>query len=187
MPLPRSPKTLVISLALSLLVGASAAFAGWSKSGASEIRFSARGTGGFSFTGTTPDLEVQDDGKLLTLTVPLKNLTTGIALRDRHMKENYLEVDKHPTTSLVVAFETLKLPAGAGPLKGEAKGRYTLRAVTKEVPFTYEGTCDATGLCQVKGELKLNITDYGIKVPSYLGITVKPDVVVHATFAMKRD
>jgi hypothetical protein len=30
------------------------------------------------------------------------------------------------------------------------------------------------------------MNDFGVKVPSYLGITVKPDVVVTASFTVKR-
>lgn len=173
-------------LAFGLLLGASAASAGWTKSGASEVTFNARGTGGFKLQGTTQDLDVTDDGETLTVTVILENLTTGIALRDRHMKEKYLEVERFPTTTLAVPHAALALPAGAGKLSGEAKGRYTLHGVTKEVPFSYQGACDAAGLCKVRGELKLDMGEYGIKVPSYLGITVRPDVVVLAAFMLKR-
>lgn len=187
MPQSRPLTAFLSCLALGLCVGAGAAPSGWTKSGASEVSFHARGTGGFKLKGSTDELEISDDGSVLTVTVPLQKLATGIALRDRHMKEKYLEVEKYPTTSLAVSLASLTIPQGAGALRGEARGRYTLRDVTKEVPFTYQGKCDASGRCQIKGEIKLKMTEYGVKVPSYLGITVKPDVVVHANFTMKRN
>lgn len=173
-------------LALCLLLGASAAFAGWTKSGGGQASFKATGPGGFKMEGKTPTVDVADDGTTVKVTVGLKELASGISLRDKHMKEKYLEVEKFPTTVLAVPLASLKIPPAAGDLAGEAKGQYTLHGVTKELPFAYKGTCDAAGLCKVTGEMKVNMNDFGIKVASYLGITVKPDVVVTADFAVKR-
>ena len=55
--------------------------------------------GGFGIDpGTTSDLTVKDDGKVVRITVPLANLTTKMSLRDKHMKEA-LEVDKQSRTA----------------------------------------------------------------------------------------
>ena len=47
-------------------------------------------------------------------------------------------------------------------------------------------TCAADGTCAVEGSMNVNMKDFGVNVPSYLGITVKPDVVVTSSFTVKR-
>ncbi len=41
-------------------------------------------------------LKIEEADGNVVLDVPLTNLVTGIALRDKHMKEKYLEVQKSP-------------------------------------------------------------------------------------------
>ena len=62
--------------------------------------FHGRGPGGFSLEGKTHQLKVEDDGSVVKFTVPLASLETGIGLRDRHMREKYLQVDKYPDAVL---------------------------------------------------------------------------------------
>ena len=45
----------------------------------------------------------------------------------------------------------------------------------------YEAASDATGFA-VHGKFHVRMDDFGITVPSYLGVTVKPDVDVTASF-----
>ena len=49
--------------------------------------------------GTTHQLRIEDDGTTLKITVSLAGLQTGIGLRDRHMREKYLQVDGSRTRS----------------------------------------------------------------------------------------
>lgn len=170
---------------LSLVAGA--AFAGWSKTDTkAQARFNGSGPGGFKIEGTTAAVDVKDpDGKSLTVVVALKDLSTGIALRDSHMRDKYLEVGKFPETTLVVPLSALTIPADGKDGEGDAKGNVTLHGVTKEQAFHYKASCKA-GVCDVTGTLPLNMNDYGIKVPSYLGITVKPDLTLTVTFQAKR-
>src|SRR5579863_3203967 len=76
----------------------------------SHVSFAASGPAGMSIEGTTSELTVADQGDNIVITVPLANLTTGISLRDRHMRDKYLEVQKFPTATLTVARSALKLP-----------------------------------------------------------------------------
>ena len=78
-------RSLLLVALLGLSGGASAA--GLSRAGAAKVSFTGKGTVGFSMVGTTDQLELKDDGKVLTFQVPLDTLKTGIDLRDRHMKE----------------------------------------------------------------------------------------------------
>lgn len=172
---------------LASLVVASAALAGWTAlPEGNTAGFHGKATGGLKLVGTTKEVSVVDDGKTVTVTVPLANVTTGIALRDRHMKEKYLDVAKHPTATLVVPVASLPKP-GVGPVApGSVKGVLTIKGVAREVAVGYSGGCRDDGVCDVHGEIPIDIRHYGIVVPSYLGVTVKPDVTIVVDLKVKR-
>jgi polyisoprenoid-binding protein YceI len=113
--------------------------------------------------------------------VPLSNLATGIALRDRHMKEKYLEVQKYPDATLTVARSSLKVPPSGAHATADAPATLTLHGATRPVTVHYEASGEGDGL-SVNGTFHVKMDEFGIAVPSYLGVTVKPDVDVHATF-----
>ncbi len=177
---------IIASFALVAAVLAAPVLAGWTASGTGAASFKATGPGGFKMEGKTAAVSAASDDTTVTVTVTLKDLATGISLRDKHMRDKYLEVAKFPTTTLAVPLASLKIPAAAGPMEGDAKGQYTLHGVTKELPFHYKGTCGADGVCSVEGTMAVNMKDHGINIPSYLGITVRPDITVGATFGVKR-
>ncbi len=117
--------------------------------------------------------------------VPLGNLKTGISLRDRHMKEKYLQVDRYPDAELSVAHSGLRFPANGATLQAAAIGRLTLHGVARNVHFRYQAR-GSGATYQVEGLLHVNMHDFGIRVPSYLGVTVKPDVDVKVQFQLEK-
>lgn len=146
-----------------------------------HVNFLASGPAGMKIEGTTSDLTLAENGDNLVLTVPLSNLTTGIGLRDRHMKEKYLEVAKYPTATLSVARGAIKMPAGGDKVEADAPGTVNIHGQTRPVTVHYESKRDGSTFI-TKGKFWINITQFGINVPSYLGVTVKPDVEVDANF-----
>jgi polyisoprenoid-binding protein YceI len=131
--------------------------------------------------GTTSDLNVTDDGTTLTLDVPLSNLSTGIALRDHHMREKYLEIGKFPSATLQVARSALKVPPQGGGIELDVPATLQLHGQKRAVTVHYDAKGDGAGLA-AHGRFHVNMNDYGITVPTYLGVTVKPDVDIVATF-----
>ena len=154
-----------------------------SKTGASTTSFKVAGPAGMNIAGSTAEMTIADDGTTITITVPLGNLSTGIGLRDEHTKKA-LEVGTYPTTTLKVARSALKFPAAGAESSGDAKGSLTLHGQTKDVTFHYVATLngDTYG---VKGTSRINMNDFGVKAPSYLGVTVKPDVDLDTAFQAK--
>lgn len=148
---------------------------------AARVGFAASGPAGLKIEGTTQALNVADDGNDVTLDVPLADLSTGIALRDRHMRDKYLEVPKFPSARLVVARSAIKVPPAGSSVTADVPAQLTLHGRTRAVTVHYDAKGDAGGL-SVSGRLHVNMNDYGITVPVYLGVTVKPDVDVTASF-----
>jgi len=145
-----------------------------------HVGFQAFGPAGMRIEGRTADLTVSDDGSNVAVDVPLANLTTGIALRDHHMKEKYLEVPKFPSVTLTIARSVLKFPT-SGPVSADVPGSLKLHGQTRAVTLHYDAKSDGAGFA-VQGRFRLNMNDFSISVPSYLGVTVKPDVDVSASF-----
>jgi polyisoprenoid-binding protein YceI len=139
--------------------------------------FHAKATpGDLSIDGTTSDVAVADDGTNVTVTVQLGNISTGMSLRDRHTKKA-LEVGSFSNASLSVPRASLNFAGGTA----DAKGALTIHGQTKQVSFHYTATKSGNSFA-VKGTTHILLTDYGIQVPSYVGVTVKNDVDLEVSF-----
>ena len=110
----------------------------------------------------------------------LRQLSTHIELRDKHMKEKYLEVEKYPTSTLSFEHVALTGISDSADFKAEGvafSGNLTLHGVTK--PVSGKATISRTGNqatadCQFTAKL----SEFGIEIPKYMGITVAEDVTV---------
>jgi polyisoprenoid-binding protein YceI len=179
-------KSIAAVLLSSVAVWAGAKAGGpFSRNGSSIVAFNASGPGGVKIEGQTPDLEIRDDGEKLSVIVPLKKLSTGIGLRDRHMKEKYLETDKYPNAELRVTRADLRVPVAGGREEASAKALLMLHGQEKPVAFNYRAS-ESDGLFSVTGTLRLNMAEFGIDAPSFMGATVRPDVEVRASFRLER-
>ncbi len=175
--------TTISLLALATVaIAAGDASAKLAKNGDANVAFTATGPGGLKIVGTTAELTVADDGQNVSITVPLRALDTKIELRNKHMRDKYLEVDKYPNAVLVVPRAELKMPQGAD-VAGDAAGTMKLHGKDRPVRFHYTAKRVGTQLA-VSGTVRLNIKEYGIEEPSFMGASVKPDVDVAAGFSV---
>ena len=174
---------LATTLAVAILAVAGLADAKLSRVGdqAAKAHFHASGPAGMAIDGSTTDVAVTDDGTSLKVVVTLSKLETGVKLRDEHTREKYLEVGKYPTATLTVARSALKFPSDGASSTGDAQGTMNIHGKDKAVTFHYSATKKGAAI-SVSGNVALDITDYGINVPSYLGITVKKDVAADVSF-----
>lgn len=149
------------------------------KTGGGTAGFKATGPGGLNIDGKTSDVSVADDGTTVTITVKLDNIDTGMSLRNKHTKED-LEADKYPTAVISVPRAALKMGGG----DGDAKGKLKIHGQEKDVSFHYKAAKSGDVL-DVAGSTRINVSDYGVKPRSYLGISIKNDVEVYANFQAK--
>lgn len=98
----------------------------------------------------------------LTASVDLDSCDTGIDMRNRHMKEKYLQTAQFPKANLE-AF----IPSGDGDFKGAIQ----IHGNTKPVSGKVEG-----GVIK----FKLKISDFGIDIPSFMGVVVADVVEIEA-------
>ena len=103
----------------------------------------------------------------------LKAFTTGIDLRDQHMKERYLEVSKFPTARLTVA--KVKLPGDGDTASFD--GKLTLHGVTKPITGSIEH--DEKNYVV---RFKVKTSEFGIPQASYKLVKVGETVDVKVAF-----
>jgi polyisoprenoid-binding protein YceI len=173
--MPRRASLAALLLVLPLLTAATRL------TGEPSAGFHGRGPGGFGVDGKTSQLHIADDGTTLKITVPLATLDTGIGLRNKHMREKYLQVDKYPDATLEVPWSDVKLPGDGQTTEGTAPGKMTIHGKTKDVKAKYR-IVRTGNRYQVTGNVPLNLKDYDIDVPSYLGVTVQPDIETSVSF-----
>lgn len=162
----------------TLIALAASADAKLATSGGASVDFKATGPAGLKINGHSNTVQVSDDDKNITITVPLGALDTGIALRNSHMKDKYLEVGKYPNAVLVVPKTSAGYPNGGS---NNSTGNLTLHGVTKPTAFHYDVKKEG-GEFVVSGTLHVNMTDFKIEQPSFAGATVKPDVEIAVAF-----
>ena len=113
-----------------------------------------------------------DQGTLSgTATVKLDAFDTGIELRNRHLREKYFETQKYPEARLEL--EPTRLTGESTPFAG----RLTLHGVTRAVTGTVS---HAGGAPPFAFDLQLKLSDFGIPVPKFMGITVGENVSITA-------
>lgn len=103
--------------------------------------------------------------------VNLKNLKTGLSLRDKHAREKYLEVSKYPEMTLVKAI-------GKG---GKGRGLIKYRGVQKEVQGTYSISGNI-----LKAEFPMKLSDFNIKGIKYMGVGVDDEVKVNVQLPVQK-
>jgi hypothetical protein len=137
----------------------------------SAVVFEATGTPGFiTINGEGASViaeKLESDGKQIwgTFKVPMLDLSTGMDLRDEHMRK-YLGVDKYPYARLVLQ----KTLLGAKTFKG-------LLTVKKDTKLV-KGTISVKG-DKVVAKLEINLADFpSVGTPSWKGISVADEVTV---------
>jgi len=118
-----------------------------------------------------------------SITVDLRTLDTGIGLRNEHLKEHYLEVDKGEGYDKAVLSDIdLKgVHADSSEGKGSFTGLLTLHGVKKTVSGPIEVRKTGEGV-RVKASFPVHLPEYNIAEPRYLGVGVKDTVQVDVTF-----
>jgi polyisoprenoid-binding protein YceI len=173
-------RAIVVAGALCLSSFSAVSFAALSAPTETQVTFSVSGPAGLKIDGTTSEFKLTDDGTNLVIVVPLGNLATGISLRDKHVRDD-LEVSKYPEASIAISRSTLKFPPTGARSEAEATGTLTLHGQTKPVSIHYDAKADGSTIT-THGKIHFNFNNFGVVAPSYLGVTVKPDTDVNATF-----
>lgn len=113
--------------------------------------------------------------------VNLKDFSTDMDLRDEHMKEKYLELEKpgydKATLKINQKMEATPMPSNGSWEPQGLKGLLTLHGVTKEIPLNCKlNIKDSTAAGVVN--FKIKVQDFKIDIPSFAGVTMADEVDV---------
>ena len=156
-----------------------------------DVRVSCRMTVGGRFDAVTSALS----GRLLgtaqearsyagSLRVDLATLDTGIGLRDTHLRDRYLEVQRGPAFRYaVLSGIALDEPPPAGGDRHETSFAGTL--ALHGVEHTIEGEVEITrrdGRMEVEAAFSLSLDAFGIPPPRHLGVGVRDEIAIGVRF-----
>jgi hypothetical protein len=149
--------------------------------GPAAVSFLATGNHGVRVHGRGQTLWVSDDGHLISVMVPIASLKTGVGLRDHHMRDKYLQATRYPDVRLDVPWDVVRRPPPGGVVSADAVGMLHLHGQTRALPFHYTAQ-DQGGVIVVAGRFQLDIREFGIQQPHFLGVWVTPVVNAQVRF-----
>lgn len=120
------------------------------------------------------------------IAVDLASLDSGIGLRNTHMRDNYLEVGKgelyaRAVLSDIVVKGDAASVTGATSFTGTLLVHGTRKPVSGQVRVTRTGSD-----VRIDASFPVNLPDFGIPEPRYLGVGVKDQVQVKVKFGSAR-
>jgi polyisoprenoid-binding protein YceI len=133
-----------------------------------------------SLVGAVVEKEKNFDGQIK---LDLRTLNTGIDLRDKHMKEKYLEVEKFPEAILQVKDlagielgkdfkKTVTLSLKLHGIEKPVEVELEMKSSGAKENAKYEGTA----------KFSIKLSDYSVEIPTYLGIKVADSVNLTVQF-----
>jgi len=99
--------------------------------------------------------------------VDLASLDTGIGLRNRHMRDNYLETDAYPFASMEGRVVRLVEPA-RGQYRATVQGTFSIHGIQREREIECTGTrVEGEGL-RVRCAFEVSLPDHEIPIPKLM-------------------
>ena len=171
-----------MKLFFSLLLLMSASAANAEKVANCLIKFKTRGAPqlvsieGKSDIACTGDLVIAGaDYSKSKLTLDLSKLDTGIPLRNKHLKDNYLHVAKFPTATI----SDLAVKDAA------SKGTFTAMLEIHGSKKPVQGSIEVKD-GQYKGSFEIDLPEFGIERPSFMGVKVVDKVAINFSFKAEK-
>jgi polyisoprenoid-binding protein YceI len=119
-------------------------------------------------------------------TVPVNALSTGMGVRDDHMKTHIFTTSKGQTPDLVFKGENVVCPVAPGKEAAcSVSGKLSIRGVEKPLSLTLKVKSDGSQSYRAAGDGIVKLSDYGIERPSQFGVQVEDKVKIHIEFQGK--
>ncbi|MCX6152178.1 MAG: YceI family protein [Ignavibacteriales bacterium] len=115
--------------------------------------------------------------------VDLRTIDTGIGLRNRHMRENYLQTDRFPMTSFkgsIVYVDKIS----ENEIKVTLDGAMFIHGVTKPLKVN-ANMFPVDGGYRVKAYFEVQLTDYNIEVPKLMFMKISNTMKLVLDFYIK--
>lgn len=130
-------------------------------------------------TGTIVADPANAPAATVDIIVDMASLDTANSLRNREMRERYLEISKYPTArfkSVSVAASAVVAPNQ--PADISVTGDFILHGVTKRMTIPVRVVLIPDGRVHATAMFNVHMTDFGINVPKNILVTVDDQVPV---------
>ena len=114
--------------------------------------------------------------------VDLTTISTGVKLRDEHMREEYLQTDKYPFAQFSGKIVSPFNPASTDTQQVTVKGKFKVHGVTRQISVKGSMVVTPQKLF-VKAAWPVMLKDYKIKIPEvlFMKVSEKQAVSIKAT------
>lgn len=116
----------------------------------------------------------------------LNTIATGITLRDRQMRENFLETEKFPFAEFTGKFYNAIDLTKETPQKVFVRGRFTIHGITQELDVVATITPKGNASLLATATWPLKLSDYGIEVPSLLFYRLNETLILTINVDLRR-
>lgn len=121
------------------------------------------------------------DGTAFYLEVDLASLDTGIGLRNRHMRDNYLEVSRFPFATYEGIIE--RTVAVGGGYRVTTFGRLSIHGVARERRLTCRVDRAGTGY-RAQCAFEVLLTDHDIEIPKVMFLKLANEIRLELDFTV---
>lgn len=140
------------------------------------------------FTGKSSKLNglIDLDKNLLDFYVDLNTLNTGIGLRDRHMRDNYLETKKYPFAEFTGKMESIPTLSIGESKPVVAKGTFKIHGVQKEISVRGTIKMVSANELMLEASFPTLLGDFKIEIPSVVFYELAEEQLVTIQANLKR-
>jgi polyisoprenoid-binding protein YceI len=140
------------------------------------------------FTGKSGDLNglVDLDKNVLDFFIDLNTIKTGVGLRDRHMRENYLETKKFPFAEFTGKIEeNIQLARGESKAV-TARGKFKIHGVERTITVPGKLTRISDKELKLEANFKVLLSDYKIDIPTVVFYELAEDQQITINALLKQ-
>ena len=117
--------------------------------------------------------------------VDLNTVDTGIGLRNRHMRENYLHTDKHPKTHFTAKLIKAE-KKNDNEFEVKAEGKFFVHGVEKQKSIKGKLEKINNEKYKVSANFVVALSDYNIEVPSIMFYKIDENMDLIVEFYLKK-
>lgn len=125
---------------------------------------------------------------LLDFYVDLNTLDTGIGLRNKHMRDNYLETEDYPFAEFTGKMSSLPTLNPGTKVPVTAIGSFKIHGVEQQIEVKGTLSKNSSGELELLGGFNILLSDYNISIPKlvFYELAEKQEVTFKATLKPKK-
>tara|TARA_R110002020_G_scaffold321406_4_gene537269 strand:+ start:697 stop:1236 length:540 start_codon:yes stop_codon:yes gene_type:complete len=125
---------------------------------------------------------------LLDFYVDLNTLDTGIGLRNKHIRDNYLETEEYPFAEFTGKMSSIPTLNSETKVPVTAIGSFKIHGVEQQIEVKGSLSRNSSGELELEGGFDVLLSDYNITIPKlvFFELAEKQEVTFKATLKPKK-